>query len=138
MAFAVILIVGGIIGFIFAVMKLSEGIGFYREARRPLNDAEIAAVRAVDYSELRSEKSLKMLQDAIRIDLLPKLYSPASAVLCSPSQMILEEKEGKFIVRGHVDSQNGFGAMKRAQFRAKCVYDVEFGFWTVENVFVYE
>lgn len=130
------LVICGIV-LVFAFIKLGQGMKMRRDVFA-IDEEQIKAVQAVSSAEIRSEDSLNNLQNAIKPKVLAKLTSPASAILCAPSEMSLEEKEGKFIVRGHVDSQNGFGAMRRANFRAKCVYNPKLKYWMVENIFVYE
>lgn len=131
-----VLVICGIV-LVFAFVKLGQGLKMRQEIFA-IDEEQVKAVKAISYTELRSESSLNNLQNAIKPKVLANLSSPASAVLCSPSEMSIEEKDGKFIVKGYVDSQNGFGAMKRANFSAKCVYDPECKFWMVENIFLYE
>lgn len=130
------LVICGIV-LVFAFIKLGEGLKMRRDVFS-IDEEQVKAVQAASLTEIRSEESLNNLQNAIKPKVLAKLTSPASAILCAPSEMSLEEKEGKFIVRGYVDSQNGFGAMRRTNFRAKCVYNPKFKYWMVETIFLYE
>ena len=133
----IIVIIICVIVLIYALIKLSEGLNMRKQVFS-LNDNQVKAVKAMSYSELRSESCLNKLESALKPKVLSQLKSPASAILCPMSQVSIEEKEGKFIVKGYVDSQNEFGAMKRANFRAKCVYYPDSKFWLVENIFLYE
>ena len=136
MAFLVIWIIICVGIIIFASVKLYEGIKL-RKSVFALDENQINAVKSICFTEIRSESSLNDLQNVLKPAVSSKLASPASAILCSPAELSIEEKDGKFIVKGFVDSQNGFGAMLRTNFRAKCVYDPDCKFWMVENVFVY-
>lgn len=134
--FVFFLIICGVVA-IYAIAKLCAGIQEYKSVFT-LNSEEVKAVNEISDTEIRSEKSMNMLLLSLKPKVLANLTSPSSAVICPSSELSFERKDGKFIVKGYVDSQNGFGAMKRANFRAKCVYYPNGKYWMVENIFLYE
>ena len=69
-----------------------------------------------------------------------RLQCPGTAVICPADEMLITGPNdmGKFKITGYVDSQNGFGAMKRAKFIATAHYNPNTGSWTVEKVFCFE
>ena len=122
-----------LIALVYAFVKLGQGLNMRKQILDLYKTPD-----TVSYTEIRSESSLNELQKALKPKVLANLKSPGSAVLCPPSEMSIERKDGNFIVKGYVDSQNEFGAMKRAKFNAKCAYDAECKFWLCVSIFLYE
>jgi hypothetical protein len=48
-----------------------------------------------------------------------RLSAPASALFAPRKECAIQERDGKFYVKGHVDAQNGFGALLRKKFEVE-------------------
>lgn len=136
---AIILIIVSLCVLIFAVYKL-VGINSFQKSINEQSEQEIEAVKNIDWSQLRSEKSMKDLQNCLMLHIEPRLKSPISAVICPAEKMSISspDDKGKFKISGYVDSQNGFGAMKRGNFNATAHYNPNSNTWIVEKVYLFE
>ena len=137
------ILVLGIIVCIGVLIYAISGLGRVNSFQKRINEqseAEIEAVKNTSWSQLRSKESMDDLQRWLMEHIKPRLKSPISAVICPAEEMRISgpNDEGKFKVSGYVDSQNGFGAMKRASFNATAHYNPNSGGWVVENVSLFE
>ena len=138
-------VVGGVlciisIGILIYAISGLVRINFFRKGINKQNEAEIDAVKNIDWTELRSKENMENLQKWLMMHINPRLKCPGSAVICPPEALIITgpNKKGKFKLYGHVDSQNEFGALKRAQFTAIAHFDPTGKKWVVEKVSLFE
>ena len=124
---------------IYAIKELIDISSFQRSINEQ-SPEEIDAVKNTNWSELRSKERMEELQRWLMIHIKPRLQCPGSAVICPADEMLITgpNAKGKFKITGYVDSQNGFGAMKRANFNATTHYNPNTGSWTVEKVSLLE
>ena len=137
------ILVLGIIVCIGVLIYAISGLGRINSTQNRINkqsESEIETVKNTSWSQLRSKESMDNLQHWLMEHIKPRLKSPISAVICPADEMCISgpSDEGKFKISGYVDSQNGFGAMKRARFNATAHYNPNSGGWVVEKVSIFE
>ena len=132
----IIICVGVLIYAIRGLMRVNS----FQKGINEQSQEENEAVKKTNNSELRSKEKMEDLQMWLMNHIKPKLQCPGSAVICPAEEMSIigPNEKGKFQILGYVDSQNGFGAMKRANFNAKAHYNPNTGGWVVEKVSVFE
>lgn len=86
----------------------------------------------MDIDDLK-EKILKSVRTSLK--------SPITAVLCDFDEMVISERNGQFVIKGYVSSQNGFGAMVKTDFSVVASYEdswsiirASVGLKTVKNI----
>ena len=124
---------------IYAISGLFR-VNSFQKSINEQSESEIDEVKNTDWSQLRSEDKMEDLQMWLMNHIKPRLQCPGSAVICPADEMLITgpNDSGKFKVSGYVDSQNGFGAMKRAKFNATAHYNPNSGSWVVEKVSLFE
>ena len=88
----------------------------------------------------RSDESREKLAALLLEHLKLRLQCPGTGKLCSADELFVTgpNEKGKFKVRGYIDSQNGFGAMKRANFNATARFVPEMDDWCIDSLWVTE
>ena len=124
---------------IYAISGLVR-VNSFQKSINEQSESEIEEVRNTDWSELRSEENMEELQMWLMNHIKPRLQCPGSAVICPADEMLITgpNDNGKFKISGYVDSQNGFGAMKRVNFNATAHYSPNTDSWVVEKVSLFE
>ena len=81
------------------------------------------------------------LKEKILKSVRTSLKSPITAVLCDFDEMVISERNGQFVIKGYVSSQNGFGAMVKTDFSVVASYEdswsiirASVGLKTVKNI----